>query len=64
MSQLRRSQAAAAPCPACDASGLPEGELRAWRRALHADGLTRITATPRPYPLPVLPAREVDPAAA
>jgi hypothetical protein len=49
------------PCPACDASGLPEGELRAWRRALHAHGLARITATPRPYPLPVLPAREATP---
>jgi hypothetical protein len=49
------------PCPACDASGLPEGELRAWRRALHAHGLARITATPRPYPLPVLAAREAVP---
>jgi hypothetical protein len=42
------------PCPWCSSEPAAEPEVTAWRRALHAASLARITAEPRRSPAPVV----------
>ena len=40
------------PCPWCSSDAAPQSETAAWRSALHAFHLARITAEPRLTPAP------------
>jgi hypothetical protein len=42
------------PCPWCSSEPAAEPEVTAWRTALHAASLARITAEPRRSPAPVV----------
>ncbi len=42
------------PCPWCSSEPAAEAEVTAWRTALHAESLARITAEPRRAPAPVV----------
>jgi hypothetical protein len=42
------------PCPWCSSQPAAEIEVAAWRSALHAESLARITAEPRRAPAPVV----------
>jgi hypothetical protein len=42
------------PCPWCSSQSEAEVEVAAWRSALHAESLARITAEPRRAPAPVV----------
>jgi len=42
------------PCPWCSSQPAADVEVAAWRSALHAESLARITAEPRRAPAPVV----------
>ena len=42
------------PCPWCSSDPADAAEVAAWRSALHAESLARITAEPRRAPAPVV----------
>jgi hypothetical protein len=42
------------PCPWCSSDPSADAEVTAWRSALHAESLARITAEPRRSPAPVV----------
>jgi hypothetical protein len=42
------------PCPWCSSEPAVDAEVTAWRTALHAESLARITAEPRRAPAPVV----------
>ena len=42
------------PCPWCSSEPALDAEVAAWRLALHAESLARITAEPRRAPAPVV----------
>jgi hypothetical protein len=42
------------PCPWCSSEPAAVAEITAWRSALHAESIARITAEPRRSPAPVV----------